>query len=281
MRAYRPRRNAAVEVACPGVGPEAVGRGLVTSVSASTVRRCWPTTRSNPGSTGRGSFRATRPSPSRPPGPRPPPAAVRRPTPARKRVVPSADEKPVCRPAAASTQASTARPGAASGWASEYSRRQPGIPGRLRRPPRARRIGHCADTTGIAPFTALVDKVMTTKPYATARRSVLDRRHRLLAPRLDRRDTPLRRPPQRPHDPPAGARLVAQPSRDLLLRHPTQTAHPRRLRRPPNLAGKPPRSSSATTTRRVSSTGASADDLNLSIATDPQHQPRRTNGRDH
>lgn len=31
-------------------------------------------------------------------------------------------------------------------------------------------IGHCAPTTGIEPFTALVTKVMTREPYATARR---------------------------------------------------------------------------------------------------------------
>src|SRR3954464_4268061 len=31
-------------------------------------------------------------------------------------------------------------------------------------------IGHCAPTTGIEPFTALVTKVMTQEPYATARR---------------------------------------------------------------------------------------------------------------
>ena len=35
---------------------------------------------------------------------------------------------------------------------------------------RAQVIGHCAPTTGIAPFTALVDKVMTSEPYASARR---------------------------------------------------------------------------------------------------------------
>jgi transposase len=34
----------------------------------------------------------------------------------------------------------------------------------------ARVIGHCAPTTGIAPFTALVSKVMTREPYASARR---------------------------------------------------------------------------------------------------------------
>jgi transposase len=35
---------------------------------------------------------------------------------------------------------------------------------------RAHVIGHCAPTTGIAPFTELVTKVMTSQPYATARR---------------------------------------------------------------------------------------------------------------
>jgi len=35
---------------------------------------------------------------------------------------------------------------------------------------RAQVIGHCASTTGIEPFTALVTKVMTREPYATARR---------------------------------------------------------------------------------------------------------------
>ena len=35
---------------------------------------------------------------------------------------------------------------------------------------RAHVIGHCAPTTGIEPFTALAAKVMTTEPYASARR---------------------------------------------------------------------------------------------------------------
>jgi transposase len=35
---------------------------------------------------------------------------------------------------------------------------------------RARVFGRCEPTTGIAPFTALVDQVMTTEPYASARR---------------------------------------------------------------------------------------------------------------
>jgi hypothetical protein len=35
---------------------------------------------------------------------------------------------------------------------------------------RAQVIGRCEPTTGIAPFTALVDQVMTTEPYASAER---------------------------------------------------------------------------------------------------------------
>jgi hypothetical protein len=35
---------------------------------------------------------------------------------------------------------------------------------------RAQVIGHCAPSTGIEPFSALVDKVMTREPYASARR---------------------------------------------------------------------------------------------------------------
>jgi hypothetical protein len=35
---------------------------------------------------------------------------------------------------------------------------------------RAHVIGHCAPTIGIEPFTALAEKVMTTEPYASARR---------------------------------------------------------------------------------------------------------------
>jgi hypothetical protein len=35
---------------------------------------------------------------------------------------------------------------------------------------RAQVIAHCAPTTGIEPFTALVTKVMTREPYASARR---------------------------------------------------------------------------------------------------------------
>ncbi len=36
---------------------------------------------------------------------------------------------------------------------------------------RARVMGRCEPTTGIKPFTALVDQVMTAEPYASAKRS--------------------------------------------------------------------------------------------------------------
>ena len=45
-------------------------------------------------------------------------------------------------------------------------------------------IGQIAPKTGIEPFTDLVDQVMTTEPYASAPTGVLDRRQRLLPPRL-------------------------------------------------------------------------------------------------
>ena len=48
-------------------------------------------------------------------------------------------------------------------------------------------IGHCAPTTGIEPFTALVAKVMTQRALRQRPAGVLDRRQRLLPPRLDRR----------------------------------------------------------------------------------------------
>ena len=52
---------------------------------------------------------------------------------------------------------------------------------------RAQVIGHCAPTTGIEPFTALVTKVMTPRALRQRATSVLDRRQRRLPSRLDRR----------------------------------------------------------------------------------------------
>jgi transposase len=47
-------------------------------------------------------------------------------------------------------------------------------------------IGHCAPSTGIAPFTALVAKVMTREALRQRPARVLDRRQRRLPPWLDR-----------------------------------------------------------------------------------------------
>ncbi len=68
---------------------------------------------------------------------------------------------------------------------------------------RARVIGRCEPTTGIAPFTRLVDQVMTQRALRHRRPRVLDRRQRLLPPRLGRRRPPEQRLPQRDHGPPA------------------------------------------------------------------------------
>ena len=84
---------------------------------------------------------------------------------------------------------------------------------------RARVSGRCEATTGIAPFDRLVDQVMTTEPYATARRVfwVVDNgsSHRGQAG-IERLRIAGRTAP----DPPARARVLAQSSGDLLLRRP-------------------------------------------------------------
>ncbi len=92
-------------------------------------------------------------------------------------------------------------------------------------------IGHCAETTGIAPFTELVEKVKTSNPNASARRVfwIVDNgsSHRgwTAAARLSDAF-----PNARMIHPPVHASWLNH--RDLLLRRPTQTTHPGRLRRP-------------------------------------------------
>ena len=91
-------------------------------------------------------------------------------------------------------------------------------------------IGHCAPTTGIEPFTALVAKVMTSQPYASARRVfwIVDNgsSHRgwTAAARLSDAF------PNAVMDPHPRARVLAEPDRDLLLRRPTKTPDPGQLR---------------------------------------------------
>ena len=96
---------------------------------------------------------------------------------------------------------------------------------------RARVIGRCEPTTGIKPFTALVDQVMSAEPYASARRVfwVVDNgashRNWAAAARLS--------------DAYPNAQMVHLPvhaswlnQADLLLRHPAQAPDHRRLRGP-------------------------------------------------
>jgi hypothetical protein len=157
---------------CPELATEAINRGIVASVSTSTVRRWLATDAIKPWQHRSWIF------------PRDPDFAVKaaRALDLYARVfdgeplgendfVLSADEKP-------GVQArSRIHPGAAP----RAGRRPMRVEAEYRRHGtlaylaaydvhRAHVIGHCASTTGIAPFTDLVEKVMTSKPYASARR---------------------------------------------------------------------------------------------------------------
>jgi transposase len=219
---------------CPELAAEAVSRRIVTSVSASTVRRWLACDALKPWQHRSWIF------------PRDPDFAVKaaRALDLYARVfdgqplgendfVLSADEKPGVQARSRIHQSAPARPGRQPMRVeSEYRRHGTLAYLAAYDVHRAHVIGHCAQTTGIAPFTELVEKVMTSKPYATARRVfwIVDNgsSHRgwTAAARLS--DAfPNARMIHLPR-----ARLVAQPGRDLLLRRPTQTAHPGRLRQP-------------------------------------------------
>ena len=85
-------------------------------------------------------------------------------------------------------------------------------------------------TTGIVPFGRLVDQVMTVEPYRSARTVYWVVDNGSSHCRQDVGQTDGRGVPERQADPPPGARLVAQPDRDLLLDRATQGADPERLR---------------------------------------------------
>jgi len=108
-------------------------------------------------------------------------------------------------------------------------------------------IGHCAPSTGIAPFGALVDKVMTREPYASARRVfwVVDNgaSHRGWT---------------------AAARLAEAFPNATMIHLPVH-AH----------------SKPATTPPLDRSTGASTATTSTDSSPGSPHNPRRTNGRDH
>jgi hypothetical protein len=86
--------------------------------------------------------------------------------------------------------------------------------------------GSCAPSTGIEPFMALAEQVMTTEPHASAKRVfwVVDNgsshRGKAAIKRLAKRS------PNAVMAPHPRARLLAQPSRDLLLGRPTQSRLP-------------------------------------------------------
>ncbi len=102
----------------------------------------------------------------------------------------------------------------------------------------ARVFGRCEPTTGIAPFTNLVEQVMTVEPYASARRVfwIVDNGSSHAGDRSVQRMRAAFA--ERPAGPPARARQLAEPGRDLLLHPPTQGHHPRRRR--PTSTNSPP-----------------------------------------
>ncbi|MDQ1508052.1 MAG: hypothetical protein QOD57_5779, partial [Actinomycetota bacterium] len=105
---------------------------------------------------------------------------------------------------------------------------------------RAKVFGRCEATTAIEPCTHLVDQVMSVELCTSARRVfwVVDNgsSHRGYLHRPTGKEVAQR--PPRPRSRPC---QLAQPSRDLLLRHPTQSPHPQRLRRPGRGRTPPPR----------------------------------------
>ena len=87
-------------------------------------------------------------------------------------------------------------------------------------------------TTGITPFMDLAGQVMARPGYKNASRVFVivdngsDHRGQAAIGRL------AKAPPERDHDPHPAARVLAEPDRDLLLRHPEESGHAQRLRQP-------------------------------------------------
>jgi transposase len=192
-RSGRPRRFAAAVVAevkalacelpadsdtplakwsCPELAAEAVSRGIVCSVSASTVRRWLAGDALKPWQHRSWIF------------PRDPDFAVKatRVLDLYARVfdgevladddyVLSADEKPGVQARSRIHPSASPQPGRQPMRVdSEYRRHGTLAYLAAYDVHHAQVIGHCAPTTGIVPFTALVEKVMTREPYASARR---------------------------------------------------------------------------------------------------------------
>jgi len=88
----------------------------------------------------------------------------------------------------------------------------------------ARVFGRSEPSTGIVPFNARLDRVMTIEPCASAGRvfwivDIGSSHNGWTAAKRPNDAYPTL------HDPPAGTRVLAQPGRDLLLSRPTQATH--------------------------------------------------------
>jgi transposase len=156
---------------CPELAREAIARGLVASVSASTVRRWLAKDAIKPWQHRTWIF------------PRDPNFATKaarvldlyqrlfdgHPLRADEYVI-SADEKPGVQARRRIHASLPAGPGRAQRVEHEYVRGGTLAYLAAYDVHRAQVIGRCEPTTGIVPFTALVDQVMATEPYASARR---------------------------------------------------------------------------------------------------------------
>jgi transposase len=93
---------------------------------------------------------------------------------------------------------------------------------------RAEVLGRCEQTTGIVPFMKLVEQVMTSEPYASAKRVffIVDNGSRQVGHR-----PPGLQVPERRHGPHSRPRLLAEPNRDLLLHRAAQGRLTQRLHR--------------------------------------------------
>ena len=191
-----------------------------------------PRTRSSPGSTGPGSSPATRSS-------RPRPAACSTCTPRHLDGALGADEYVICADEKTAIQArcrchptSPPRPG--PGHAGGARVRRGGALAYLAAwdVHRGRVSAAASTTTGIVPFAALVDQVMSHEPYASAERVFW-----IVDNGSSHRGEAADRPAQRAHTRTRSSstsrpRLLAQPDRDLLLHRPAQSRHAQRLHRP-------------------------------------------------
>jgi hypothetical protein len=97
---------------------------------------------------------------------------------------------------------------------------------------RGRVTGRCEHTTGIAPFSRLVEQVMTAEPYASADRVfwIVDNGSSHRGAASVKRMTKAWPNAHLIHLP--GPCLLAEPGGDLLLRRPAQSRQPERLHRP-------------------------------------------------